>query len=1129
MGLDPIHATNHLRESYLRYLATAFPLKDTPLAEQFRALLSEPERLLKGPYLEATPPFRTGASISDLIRGGVLSHHFERLDGAHLPVSRPRYVHQVDAIRNLVAGRNVAIATGTGSGKTEAFLIPILNHLFRELESGTLGPGVRALLLYPMNALANDQLKRLRRLLTRTPEIRFGRYTGETETSHRAAEEQFHRNYPREPKLPNELLAREDMQQGPPHILLTNYAMLEYLLLRPDDSTFFDGTHAKHWRFIVLDEAHTYNGAVGIELAMLLRRLADRVVQSERGRLRCVATSATLGGGPGDFEAVARFATRLFSEQFETTDVVEATRIPLSALGESWGRPNPTLYRRLLEAIDADSDAATLTRMAEDHGVPAAGIAATNSSLNSSVRATRTQRFLYEILKGDGHLIDLRRELESGPIPIERAAEQVFGPGHVDDLVPLVALAARARAGVEDLPLLPARYHVFVRALEGAYVALGQPPQLYLDRMHRTPDGTGVAFEAATCKRCGQLYLVGTTVDDQLPRLMPPATLREEGGSDVEFYRVLSSQEPFEVPDDEDEAVAASEDESTERTRERFSLCASCGAIRRVGELGELCSCGPEQQRWAVERVKAVDRQVNHCRACGTRSPGVVLRFLTGQDAPASVLATALYQAIPAAPRELERRDREQEDDWNSASREPVRTGDGRKLLIFSDSRQDAAFFACYLDRTYSQILRRRLIAELLSRRPDIVRDRWRIEDLVDPLVRLAEEKQLFSSRASRRARRNEAWKWVMQELVATDRRHGLEGVGLVAFELARPLAWQPPRPLMQSPWGLSSDETWTLYQVLLDTLRLQQAITFPDGVNVKDEEFSPRNRDLYFRQQGSSPKRGVFSWGPARLGCRNRRLDFLAKLYRRCAGTDATEEVVVRLLSDIWSRSLTAAGSAFREYLEESRIKDEGVVYRLRHECFELAGFDESGWFRCDRCGNLTRCSLRGVCPTYLCDGQVQPCDPNAALADDHYRRLYLDAAVVPMRVEEHTAQLTADAAAKLQEQFIQNEVNVLSCSTTFELGVDVGELEAVFLRNVPPETANYVQRAGRAGRRTEATAFVVTFCQRRSHDLSHYREPERMIAGRIEPPYFELRNEKIVRRHVQAVALARFLTRAT
>jgi hypothetical protein len=129
-----------------------------------------------------------------------------------------------------------------------------------------------------------------------------------------------------------------------------------------------------------------------------------------------------------------------------------------------------------------------------------------------------------------------------------------------------------------------------------------------------------------------------------------------------------------------------------------------------------------------------------------------------------------------------------------------------------------------------------------------------------------------------------------------------------------------------------------------------------------------------------------------------------------------------------------------------------------------------------------------------------------------------------MPLVCEEHTAQLSGRAATDLQNRFVRGEVNILSCSTTFEMGVDVGSLESVLMRNVPPTPANYIQRAGRAGRRTDSTAFALTYCQRRSHDLTHFRRPEGIIAGTIRPPRFEVRNRKIIQRHLHAVALAQF-----
>ena len=174
---------------------------------------------------------------------------------------------------------------------------------------------------------------------------------------------------------------------------------------------------------------------------------------------------------------------------------------------------------------------------------------------------------------------------------------------------------------------------------------------------------------------------------------------------------------------------------------------------------------------------------------------------------------------------------------------------------------------------------------------------------------------------------------------------------------------------------------------------------------------------------------------------------------------------------------------------------------------------------YQCSRCKSLTTVDLKGICQNYQCDGVLKPVDFRSdTWQENHYRRLYQSITPIPLSAEEHTAQWAADSALEKQQNFVNGEINVLSCSTTFELGVDVGELQAVLMRNMPPSTANYVQRAGRAGRRTDSAAFSMTFAQRRSHDLSYYSRPEKMVAGLIRPPMFSLENDKIIRRHVHS-----------
>lgn len=312
-SIDAVATSESIKATYRRYLSSLLAVRDPKIDAALRKAIDTTDMLDRGPYLEATPPYAPGKSIRELISEGVLSSKFADIASAALPLERPLYVHQEQAIRRVAAGRNVVVATGTGSGKTESFLIPILDSLVREHEQGSLGPGVRALLLYPMNALANDQMKRLRQLLAGYPEITFGRYTGETERDPRKAREMFAELNIGEPRIENEILSRNEMRATPPHLLLTNYAMLEYLLLRPLDMDLFATGADSKWRFIVVDEAHVYDGSQGAEIAMLLRRVRDRVAPQRE--IQCIATSATVGGDT-DPGAITRFASNLFGQTF---------------------------------------------------------------------------------------------------------------------------------------------------------------------------------------------------------------------------------------------------------------------------------------------------------------------------------------------------------------------------------------------------------------------------------------------------------------------------------------------------------------------------------------------------------------------------------------------------------------------------------------------------------------------------------------------------------------------------------------------------------------------------------------------------------------------------------------------
>jgi ATP-dependent helicase YprA (DUF1998 family) len=250
--IDPVLFTNELNNTFRRYLYTANMTSDSEpdLQDQFWTELNQTERIVHGPLIHCIPSYKQGLTLKEIIDAGKnpkVSSKFLSLPADQFDPTRSLYSHQIQALRLAEKGHNLIVATGTGSGKTECFLLPIIQSVFADPS-----PGLRAILIYPMNALANDQLDRLRRLLASCPEVTFGRYT--SDTPHEVTAEKKDAAS----AIPNERYSRDEIRAKPPHILLTNFAMMEYLLLRPRDADLFKNNRLK---FIVLDEAHSYDGS----------------------------------------------------------------------------------------------------------------------------------------------------------------------------------------------------------------------------------------------------------------------------------------------------------------------------------------------------------------------------------------------------------------------------------------------------------------------------------------------------------------------------------------------------------------------------------------------------------------------------------------------------------------------------------------------------------------------------------------------------------------------------------------------------------------------------------------------------------------------------------------------------
>jgi hypothetical protein len=973
-------------------------------------------------------------------------------------------------MRAVLEARNVVVATGTGSGKTEAFLYPVLAELYREHRSGTLGAGVRALILYPMNALANDQRERLRELCRSLQQQDptflpvFGEFTGHT-PENRGDSQRDGRARERN-RAPGELVFREEMRASPPHILLTNYSMLEYLLLRPDDSPLFDGQHGQTWRFLVLDEAHQYRGARGVEMAMLLRRLKRRLRESGlRRSLVCIATSATLADGDAGRPAVARFAAELFDEPFDTDGVILAqTRATPEPSSEE-----PLTAGELSDAVRAVTfnDPSRLDEVAVRRGVPTAG----------GWRATAAR-----LLERDNRVARLRNRLASGAASIDSLAAELFQDVVVAEreeaLINLVQLLMAAQRPEDGTPLMRARLHVFLRALEGAFVRFHPTREVLLTRSPpHEREGVGAAFEIALCRECGQHYFLAQR-DLQPGQVIEPVRDPDDDRFGVTYLRPVN---------------ATSEPEKD--AGPRWQLCLRCGSVAD-GE--PTCGHGMAIEVEVGRSPDDEDRadELRRCGACGYAAAGrdPVRELVHGADGPGAVVATALVRYQP-----------------------PGR----RKVLAFADGRQSAAFFAWYLDDSFRDIQSRNLILTA-ARSLDAGRRREiSLSSLKDEVYRILADRGLFAESDDEIKRHKETWKRLFRELLTDERRLGLEGVGLVAWTPALAPDYQVPEDLLRPPWGFDRVVARQLVQALLDTLRLDRAVALGDlepGVRLAFDDLSIQGGGQRARLGRPRAQGGIVDWA----GARGRRRSFLRRILtsRGIAEAEAADHAN-RALCTVWESLI---GDSRKRH--EPLLMPDRDAHVLNWRWYRLRALTESdALYCCSVCRRLHAENIAGLCSAHDCPGRLQRVSPDDAIvATNHYRLLYAAADLPPrMRVEEHTAQLQYNTAAAFQREFREGKIDVLSSSTTFELGVDLGDLDTVFLRNVPPEPFNYVQRAGRAGRR-DSPGLVVTFCRRDPHNLSVFHDPGRMISGRTGPPPLAVRNVRIIARHMTAVALSAF-----
>lgn len=1139
--MNPIQVSDSLRSTFRRYLQSAFPLGKTNLyvRKKYVKLLGsrEAERhLFRGPYLEATPPYRTGASLADLADSPhgaawrLLAKHGicpTQYDGEKFPFDQKLYKHQERALRLADEGKNYVVATGTGSGKTECFLFPIFKYSLMHP-----GKGVRALLIYPMNALVHDQMDRLRKYL-KGSQIRFGHFIGDTPHTRADA----HNRTSDGNILPNEVRSREEIRDNPPDILITNYTMLEYMLLRPGDNILFseDKRDEHAWRYLVLDEAHTYVGAQGVEISYLIRRLKYAVGRgadaSPSQRMRVIATSATLTDESQGEQGIAHFASNLFGETIDADNVI---RSESDAVLE---RTEGTTMIRVSDPVRTYASLPTPEALAN---MSMESVINEMEPLGRRVVSTwpGTQAYVAEILLCNYDVHRLWKRIRDRPRDIRELATALF-PDEPDELseqalVRLVELGNYARFSTSAPPILPARYHFFISGLAGIFADLTAHEenvpwrQIALTTRDLAVTDEAIApAEITTCKSCGGHYVGGYVVtDDEGKQHLQPTKEFMFEALDMHYGCFLTFQR---VHEDQPEVV----------------LCARCGT------LGTECNCDNRVERrlyfaWKTGKMAGV-HMANACLFCGVgKFEDKIVSLRSPQYAPAAVLAEELYRQLPGmSTQDIDELRESAAERFDKSNASPI-TGEGRKLLIFSDNRQQAAFFSAFLQRTHLDQLHRRLIYEVLKGANGPITLTECADRLLAKLGVYEREGQLhipylkdlrpkdrfvdeFIPISSSTGRRQRVYEILYREFARDLGNQGVEGQGLVQVSVDFGQHIDPPHVP-----GLNIDRTaWTgLLQTVLAMLRWDGALSEPEEVSMDYSEFvfGKKPRAYYLQQKPRIQTVESVPLIPEKRGRQSRLRRFIDKwlLHHRAEIVDPEE-----LLKEI-HRSLSTSGVHGIKQHPAGKVLfqvDHGVVLlqavQSEYPLQPLPGM-LSRPHVCSRCGAFTLTNTAGVCLMPDCRGSTVPvADLAAYRKQSHYASLVVEREKpIEMRVAEHTAQLARDTGREYQYAFTAGQLNVLSCSTTFELGVDLGSLNAVFLRNVPPSVANYVQRAGRAGRRANTVAFVLTYARSLPHDQYFFRRhPEELIKGSIRPPVILLDNEKIILRHATALALSRYL----
>lgn len=1160
-----------LKKTFHQYLEAQYHIWDEGLIAERRQLLERSGVTFQEPQLEATPHFASGKAYGNLAiptsAREILMLASRRPD-AGIPAEP--YAHQAAALEAF-SGRHeeIIVATGTGSGKTEAFLMPILGALAEESTQRPRSwemPGIRALLLYPMNALVNDQLSRLRRLLgdsqvaaalkgNRDRRATFGMYTSRTPYPGKSSPSKdrdrigtlLSRLYQglspdnrlrleKDGKWPakdiarfiersfrtgpedSELFSREEMRRACPDLLVTNYSMLEYMMLRPIERPIFEQTtellksDSENRLIVVLDEAHVYRGSSGAEVAFLLRRLHSRLGVS-RDRVRYILTSASLGSSREIEVRVKDFAAKLTGLDRSRRSFTLIT----GSIEMKGGERTATSHEA---SALAAYDFGALHAIREEFPPAAVALTTLLAKLGGATAEVpldeKALRYrIYDWLRAFGPAALVSNRITSRPSPLTQLAQEAFPEGDVaaQALESLLALMAFARDRDTDKAFAPIRSHLFFRGLPGLFACVnplcdGRGPSdqsAILGRLFSTPKlrcGCGSrVYELLTHRDCGAAFIRGYLRDEHGDFLWhePSTGLWSESA-------VLESHFLVEVK-------RRSKQEGDKVEGSKTWLHAATGRLSpREPDNAEQYLPLLRPDGLVFERGRNILSFNRECPVCvrGWQGRSKIMDLATKGEAP---FAHLVRQQVALQP-------------LTQVPTDQSPNG-GRKTLLFSDGRQKAARLARDIPREIEQDVFRQVLllaAEALkAAKLEPALSHWIYVAFLHILAETG--LQLFDGDDRVALRRDVDWyrKWHLDDLREATREYG---------------ALPPPRFTALLLRQLGS-RFYSVSALTLGYLR-PRANAFQE----LRERCPHLEKDALLQiatvwLQGFADQ---FAFDPgAKPGVRQQAAGYQVSVagLKASAGFSKRQQQFLAIQLGELDSIVDALGKVLCE-------KDSGGGLFVSPRLVMLEVPRTGVWHQCTACTSVSPVAWWGHCINCLSPG-VTPADPATSSylrarkgfwRDPVLRALKGAEEPLNLSVEEHTAQLSyrdVDEPNPTTEEFERRfrdilvrpddtSIDVLSSTTTMELGIDIGSLVGVGLRNVPPLRQNYQQRAGRAGRRGSAISTVFTYAQNSPHDNHYFENPDRIIAGEPALPHVDTGNHKIIERHVRAQLIQAF-----